>query len=590
MKKILIIMIMAVCFGVSLFFIGCTSDDFVKSDKFTVILQEGKGFEIIGEYVYRVDKGGTAEFEIKLSDGFEINSVGGGEFCYEGDNIKIVCKDIHSHITVIVKTVLRDSPYSVMYDLNGGSSAKNETQKYILESYDPQIRLRVNTLTYESVAPRNGYSLVGWNTDSGGNGEHIGLGSRVTLSADSCVGLYAEWKEWTAEDKFTVTESDAGECAVVRYVGNDKEIVIPEFINGAKVTAIRNGAFSNIKSADTVVLPSTLRSLDAGAFTNCTFSELYLYDTIEEIGDDSFDNCNAFASLFVNAATPPRYSGAWTSAWADKCDRIILSPHEEKQMVFFAGSSMAFGLISGMVDESFGGEYKITNLGLSYMVDMKLQQDFLYAVLDDNDILVHAPEDISDVEENPEFERITWRVLESNYDMLKYTDIREHRGIFNVFEDYNNVRKDAKITDYNDKSEDYDTYGDIAFERENTDDTDKGYETWYNANTLSENVLTGYSDYYAKLQSKGTKVYFSYGPANLDGKFMPPKGLRLAYAEKVSTYIVSVPIISDMENYLYNGKYFWDTNYHLSTEGAEMRTEQLIKDIKLQMTREGNNA
>ena len=182
------------------------------------------------------------------------------------------------------------------------------------------------------------------------------------------------------------------------------------------------------------------------------------------------------------------------------------------------------------------------------------------------ELTVNAPEDISDVKEDPEFERITWRVLESNYDMLKYTDIREYRAIFDVFKDYNDVRKNAKIKDYNARSEDYDIYGDISFERENTDDTDKGYETWYNADTLSVNVLGGYSVYYAKLKSKGTKVYFSYGPANLDGLFMPPKGLRLAYAEKVRTYIVSAPVISDMENYLYNGRYFWDTNYHLSTE------------------------
>ena len=151
------------------------------------------------------------------------------------------------------------------------------------------------------------------------------------------------------------------------------------------------------------------------------------------------------------------------------------------------------------------------------------------------------------------------------------------------------MRKNAKTTDYNAKSEDYDIYGDISFERENTDDTDKGYKTLYNSVTLSEKVLADYSNFYANLRSNGVKVYFSYGPANLDGKFMPPKGVRLAYADKVRRFIVAVPIISDMEDYLYNGRFFWDTNYHLSTEGAVMRTEQLIDDIKYQMERDGNN-
>lgn len=177
-------------------------------------------------------------------------------------------------------------------------------------------------------------------------------------------------------------------------------------------------------------------------------------------------------------------------------------------------------------------------------------------------------------------------MLESNYDMLKYTDIRSHRAIFDVFKDFNDVRRNAKITDYNAISEDYDVYGDISLKRENTDDTDKGYKTLYDPYTLSERVLLGYSNYYAKLKNKGVKVYFSYGSANLDGKFMPPMGIRLAYAEKVRTFIVSAPVISNMEDYMYNGRFFWDTNYHLSTEGAAMRTKQLIADIKLQMARD----
>ena len=41
------------------------------------------------------------------------------------------------------------------------------------------------------------------------------------------------------------------------------------------------------------------------------------------------------------------------------------------------------------------------------------------------------------------------------------------------------------------------------------------------------------------------------------------------------------PVISDFEDYMYDYSYFYDYNYlHLNSEGAQLRTRQLIKDIR----------
>ena len=44
---------------------------------------------------------------------------------------------------------------------------------------------------------------------------------------------------------------------------------------------------------------------------------------------------------------------------------------------------------------------------------------------------------------------------------------------------------------------------------------------------------------------------------------------------------------SGLYHYLMPGKYFFDTDYHLSNEGAALRTEMLVRDIKRAMAEGG---
>ena len=43
---------------------------------------------------------------------------------------------------------------------------------------------------------------------------------------------------------------------------------------------------------------------------------------------------------------------------------------------------------------------------------------------------------------------------------------------------------------------------------------------------------------------------------------------------------IGIPYISDPADYLFDEKYFYDTVYHCSSEGANMRTQMLVEDIE----------
>ena len=49
------------------------------------------------------------------------------------------------------------------------------------------------------------------------------------------------------------------------------------------------------------------------------------------------------------------------------------------------------------------------------------------------------------------------------------------------------------------------------------------------------------------------------------------------------------PVISDCKDYLFAPDMFYDNNSHLTDEGARLRTEQLIKDLKAFLSGQGSD-
>ena len=104
-------------------------------------------------------------------------------------------------------------------------------------------------------------------------------------------------------------------------------------------------------------------------------------------------------------------------------------------------------------------------------------------------------------------------------------------------------------------------------------------------------------DAYNELKQKGVTVFFSFSPVNKDGLTKEEQQNRVweRFEDIIRTQLESeqISVISHAEDYLYSGTFFYDTNYHLSTEGAKIRTKQQLLDLDaalgLQETRKENN-
>ena len=104
-----------------------------------------------------------------------------------------------------------------------------------------------------------------------------------------------------------------GEGVVItRYTGSEKDVVIPGKIDGVPVIAIGNGAFSGSRVTETVVLPASVRRVEANAFRECRNLRSVSLGGTETVGNVAFLGCTSL--LVMDFPASVRTVGAYAFA------------------------------------------------------------------------------------------------------------------------------------------------------------------------------------------------------------------------------------------------------------------------------------
>ena len=91
----------------------------------------------------------------------------------------------------------------------------------------------------------------------------------------------------TPKPEFEVNENGT----LIAYNGSDADVVIPEEINGIKVTAIGNNAFDGNTEMISVTIPDSVTSIGTSAFSYCTSLRKVDTNKVETIGATAFYGC-----------------------------------------------------------------------------------------------------------------------------------------------------------------------------------------------------------------------------------------------------------------------------------------------------------
>ena len=564
-----------------------------KNDSLLVLIEEGSGFSA-EQYALRVHPGEDAMFLLTMDRGISLLSTdyrGETEILEKDGVTELRLLDVRFPTRVRLETASKRG--QIRYEANGGV-AKDGSTSY-LKTYSLTVHPRANTALGTDLFTRDGYTLFCWNTQPNGSGERIGLGSRLTLSGGERV-LYAQWAEWSPAADFQWIEEEDG-VTITGCQNRDGTLVIPAELNGKPVLRLAAGAFRSL-SADAVILPPGLQVIENGAFQNCSFTELTLFDDLAEFSDAGFEACSSWKTLHINAKEAPYgYIFRKESVYADKVDLLILA-QGKKKLIFYGGCSMWYNLEGSQVNRLFGSEYAILNLALNGTVNSAVQLQIMAACLEPGDILFHTPEISSRfqlmlITEMREDDSNFWCGLENNYDLFTLVDLRTTGGVLDSLCHYLSL-KDKRTDYYQFYSDDYrtpyiDQFGCIPFYR-SVHYKKLGDKVSVKPELLTAESLKTLGEYYAMLQDRGVRIYVSCACLNLDAL---PEGdeEKIPEADAVFRQAISampgVTPISHQGDYLYREEEFYDSNYHLLSEPARRNTELWMRDLETQMVLDG---
>ena len=456
---------------------------------------------------------------------------------------------------------------------------------------------RLNTAIDGELFTRPGCTLTGWNTAPDGSGQAVGLGSRTAPGTR----LYAQWAVQNDAAEFTYTiENNA--ATITGWQGSGQTLVVPASLGGAPVVELAGGAFANAP-CKTVVLPSTLRRVQPGAFSGSMVESVTLFDSLQTISDYAFENCPNLRTLHINAATPPVYSGSYYATFADKYDRL-LSLADTQKLVLFSGSSARFGYDSAALDAALP-HYAVVNMGVFAYTNALPQLELIRAQMRPGDLLLLSPEFDAAKRQfctTNAFDDDFFCMAEANYDIVAALDLRQYSGVFTAFGSYLQTRAGMTPRSYSvspsDLDEDgnavntpsYNEYGDyILYRPDAADDTPiYGLPVDYTTAAFPQALyLDPANAEWGRFTADGVRVYLTYSPRNSRAVSTNSTPEAVAALDEYFHANLNVTILTPLQDSLLPGRYFYGTDNHLSTNGVAMRTAQVIAALTAQLQREG---
>ncbi len=438
---------------------------------------------------------------------------------------------------------------------------------------------------YNDVKKREGYLLTGFNTEADMSGDSYCVGSMFVMPHNN-VTFYPEWTKCADPDKLEYSiKSGKAVISGIREGAVDENgtLCIPDNIDGTAVSGIGADAFSGNSDIRTLILPPGLSSLGDRALKNCTnLKTVYLVETISAIGKDCFANCEAFTDLRLIQSYAKVYDLDYDSALAEIYMR--LKNTEGPRIILVGGSNLSFGINSEILRKAFP-KYDVVNFSTTYLYGLSPLLDLVDKNVHEGDVVILAPEcylQMYCAKETTSFNN--WEYVDCNPDMLKDINIKNNTAFLNTaltFFYNKRVHSPKKVFNSNPvySRSGFNEYGDLVTARTGNKVLEPVIPY---AGLITDKGMKRINEACRSFTEKGAKCYFTFTSLSLGSKTgeQVVKGAKTYLSlldQKLDKEVV--PIISDLEDYLFDTYMCYGICYHLTLEGAELRTEQLVKDL-----------
>lgn len=280
--------------------------------------------------------------------------------------------------------------------------------------------------------------------------------------------------------------------------------------------------------------------------------------------------------IFCQWFYPAFREGYWGSLH-DKMNRLKII--EEPKIVLVGNSNLSFGIQSELIEEELN--MPVVNMGFHGGVGNAFHENMIKGYVNESDIVVICHTSYSD-DGNVENYLIALESIDDDLRLWNLVDKKEWWSLIKAIPTSINrgmQRKTGKDIDYGVYArESFNRYGDNVAIRcvgEQVIDWSEGVPVPM-VNDICVNRLNELNKY---IESQGATMLIAGYPI-ADGEYTPTKDNYEKFERELREKI-DCPVISSVDDYYFSYNLFFDTYYHLTNEGAEIRTHQLIKDLQM---------
>ena len=288
-------------------------------------------------------------------------------------------------------------------------------------------------------------------------------------------------------------------------------------------------------------------------------------------------------AFFMSVIVMPQYRYVYTGSLEDKMNR--LQSLNESKIVLIGNSNLSFGINSVLLEETF--DMPVVNMGLHGSLGNAFHEEMAKINLHEGDIIVVAHSNYADQDKISD-PVTAWISVENDpqlWRLIRKKDIPDMYSSFSVYAKKALTLWASKEGNYPDHGNVYsrlafNEYGDVIFER-----TTRSYTFTENSvrvpeiNAICTKRLNTLNQY---VTEHGASLVIAAYPIAY-GEFTPPEADYIQFQTELQEAL-DCPVISDYRDYFIDYDLFFDTNLHLTNEGADLRTQQLIRDLEKWMS------
>ena len=200
-------------------------------------------------------------------------------------------------------------------------------------------------------------------------------------------------------------------------------VVIPETISGEKGTAIAEGTFSGTEFEE-IFISRNITTIADGAVKNCGLKVCRMSDSVVNISDCAFADCDDFSTLIINAVCTPTYQNTQHGSYAVKYERLMTS--RSPKLIITSGSSSAYEFLSeqfiGEIGEAGCGDWDVVNYACHYQTPGVFYIDVISNFISAGDVVLHSPEPLAAQLGSVKITPVMWQFFEGAYEAFSLVD------------------------------------------------------------------------------------------------------------------------------------------------------------------------